>query len=136
MNEVTIKSSRSDYELRLSGPRPGGPGNGVEYLRVSITGHDLMASSSEIYMYGAEHLADFFEDLAANWKGWEGEKERGSIEGDFNIIATADQLGHIELRIQLRSGPYSDAWSVETCIDVDAGQIEQIAKEVKRFLRL
>ncbi len=135
-DEVTIKSSRSDYKLKLSEPKPRGLKQTVEYLRVSITGHDIIASSSEVYLYEADHLAHFFEDLAANWKGWEGDKEWGSIEGDFRIIASIDHLGHIALQVRLRSGPYSEDWLIETGIEVDAGQIEQIAKDVKRFLRL
>ena len=135
-DEVAIRSTRSDYELKLSSPKPPGLKQAVEYLQVSITGHDLSASSSEIYLYGAEHLAHFFEDLAANCKGWEGEKEWSSIEEDFKLTASTDRLGHIALKIKLRSGQYSQDWEVETGIDVDAGQIEQIAKEIKRFLRV
>ena len=133
-DEIIIKSSRSDYELKLSEPKPHGMKAPVEYIRVSIKGHDLTASTSKVYIYEPKHLTGFFADLAANWKGWKGEKAWNSIEEDFAITATSDRLGHIALKVTLKSGPYGDDWAIEACIYVEAGQMEEIAKRVKKYL--
>ena len=74
--------------------------------------------------------------MAAKWKGWKGEKAWNSIEEDFSIVATTDRLGHIALKIELRSGPYDEDWAIEARIYIDAGQIEEIASSVKKFLHV
>src|ERR1700691_5899488 len=100
---VTIRSSNSDYKLTVSEPRPPSIRYPVEYLRASLSGSGLKASATGVYLYDAQGLAQFFQDMAANWKGWEGEKTWSSIEGEFGLAATSDRLGHITLRIRLRS---------------------------------
>ena len=81
VNEVTIKSSRSAGELKLSDPKPPGSRYPVEYLRVSLKDKDIAASSAKVYIYEPHSLALLFEELAASWKGWEGAKEWSSVEG-------------------------------------------------------
>jgi hypothetical protein len=49
IDEVTIKSSRSAGELKLSDPKPPGSLYPVEYLRVSLKDKDIAASSAKIY---------------------------------------------------------------------------------------
>jgi hypothetical protein len=134
VDEVTIKSSRSAGELKLSEPTPLGSRYPVEYLHVSLKDKDIAASSAKVYIYEPHSLASFFEDLAANWKGWEGTKEWSSVEGDFNLSCDSDSLGHIAMKVTLKSGLYEDDWCVLVVINIDAGQLEEIAGKVKEFL--
>ncbi len=52
------------------------PNGAVELLDVTIRDVDLEAGKSvyEGYTDGFEQLVRFFEDLAASWRGWSGER--------------------------------------------------------------
>jgi hypothetical protein len=88
--ELIITSSRSAGKLKLLEPKPPGSNHPVEYVRVSLEDRDIAASSERVYIYEPYHLAAFFADLAAQWKGWEGEKEWHSVEDDFALSCTSD----------------------------------------------
>ena len=135
-DSVTIKSSRSAGKLKLSEPQPPSLRYPVEYLRVSIEDRDIAASSSRVYIYEPHDLAAFFDELAANGKGWEGEKQWHSVENDFALSCTSDGLGHAALRVTLKSGLYEDDWCVQAVIHVDAGQLEDLAAKVNAFLHM
>jgi len=133
-DELTIKSSRSAGKLKLSEPKPPGSRHPVEYLRVSLEDHEIAASSAQVYIYEPFDLAAFFDGLARHWKGWAGEKEWRSVEDDFALSCTSDGLGHVAMRVTLKSGLYEDDWCVQALIHVDAGQLEDLAAKVKAFL--
>jgi hypothetical protein len=136
VDTVTIKSSLSAGELKLSEPKPPSTRYPVEHLRVSLKDKESAASSSKIYIYEPSGLGVFFEDLVANWKGWEGVKEWSSVEGDFVLSCTSDGLGHVAMEVMLKSGVYEDDWCVKAVIHVEAGQLEGIAAKVKQFLHV
>jgi hypothetical protein len=135
-NEVAIKSSRSAGELKLSDPKPPGSRHPVEYLRVSLKDKDIAASSARVYIYEPHSLASLFEDLAANWKGWQGVKQWHSVEEDFALSCTSDRLGHVVMEVTLKSVKYEDDWCVKAVIHVEFGQLEEIAAKVKQFLHV
>ena len=136
VDEVTIKSSRGAGELRLSEPKPPGSRRPVEYIRASLKDKDIAASSAKIYIYEPHGLAAFFEDLSVGWRGWEGAKEWSSVEGDFTLLCKSDGLGHIAMLVTLKSGPYEDDWCVQSVIHLDAGQLDETAGRVRRFLHV
>jgi hypothetical protein len=103
---------------------------------VELRGREIVASSSQVYLYQPYDLVVFFEDLARHGKGWEGEKGWCSIEGDFVLSATSDSVGHISLEVTLESGPYGEGWKVQTAITLDSGQLEKVAGEIKRLLHV
>lgn len=96
----------------------------------------MAASSAKVYIYEPYDLAAFFDDLAANWKGWEGEKQWHSVEHDFALNCTSNGVGHVAMSLTLKSGPYEDDWSVKAVIHIDAGQLEEIALKVKGLLHV
>lgn len=55
-------------------------------------------------------LATFFEDMAANWKGWTGTKEWRSAESLFLLSGGHDGLGHVSIDVELGSGWYDNDW--------------------------
>jgi hypothetical protein len=130
----TIKSSRSSGSLVFSDRKPANGTRPVEYLRVGLKERDITASSSQVYLYEAFALSSFFAELAGEWKGWEGEKEWSSVENDFALSAISDGLGHVALHVTLKSGPYEDDWCVKGVIYIDAGQLAELAHEIKAFL--
>ena len=79
-------------------------------------------------------LNAFFRDMADNWRGWEGAKEWGTYEGGLRLSCSRDGLGHIAVSVDLheRSGP--DGWFVQGDVPLEAGQLEQLAADVTRFI--
>lgn len=78
-------------------------------------------------------LASFFRDLATHSHGWRGEKDWGSLEGELSFVATCDATGHITLRVRLRGGPFYH-WSLAGVLLLEAGQLDNIAKQVESLL--
>ena len=112
------------------------PNGAVELLDVSIRGWDLKAGKSvyEGYADGFEQLARFFEDLAASWRGWSGERTYESIEHDLRIVATHD--GHVRLRVRLWQSADPDGWKLETALRLDAGeQLSRAAQDISAVVR-
>lgn len=52
-------------------------------------------------------LVGYFRELAAGWRGFDGERIYRSVEHHLEIRSTSDNLGHTRLSFTLRNGPYS-----------------------------
>ena len=104
---------------------------------VSLRDEDLSAQTDvwwNDYVEEPLSLQRFFEDLATNWKGWKGEKQWSALEHAFSLTATHDRLGHIELAVDLRSGWDASDWRTRGTLSIDAGALDEIAAQVRRFV--
>lgn len=130
-DSVIIKSSSDFAEFHLSERNGLFVSDGSEFYRVTIKSQDFTASS-KVYAFDPrnEPCWCYFEDLANHWRGWSGEKQWNSLEGEFTISTESDALGHIAMKIMLES---HESWSARIIIDLDAGQLEDIALKVKKF---
>ena len=102
-------------------------------VTISLPG---LGASAEVdaFAYDGEHtLALLFRRLADDWRGWEGERTWSSLEGDFDLAATHDGLGHVALQVRLRSGPYAEDWLLTSTIWLDAGQLNALARDAAAF---
>ena len=134
IEEVTIKSARSAGELKFSEPKPPSLSHVVEYCRVTLKDRDIVASSARIYDVAG--LATLFDDMAADWRGWEGEKEWSAVDNDFALSCTSDAQGAVAMRATL-NGPYHEGeWCVQAIIYIEADQLEELAAEVGQFMHL
>lgn len=121
-------------ELKPDAPSP------LYDLIVILQARGLNAST-KIYNYhyahGTQGFTSLFEDLAKNWRGWAGDKRWESIEGDLKLSCSSDSVGHIEILIELSSVVSNpvDGWDVRGTLVVEAGQLESIAMDVKRFFQ-
>jgi hypothetical protein len=106
---------------------------GSEYYQVILKAQDLTASAKVYAFEPHGALVQYFADLAAHWKGWDGEKKWSSLEGEFTLSCKSNGHGHVEMKVMLKSGLYEDDWSVQIMMNVDAGQLEEIASNIKRF---
>ncbi len=136
MECVNIKSSDSSNELQLSEQEGLSRPEGSEYYRVNLKAKDLMASAKVYAFEPHSELAQYFNDLAVHWKGWNGEKKWSSLEGEFILSCNSDNQGHIAMEVVLKSGLYEDDWSVRTEINIDAGQLEEIALNINSFFSI
>lgn len=103
----------------------------VDY-QVELTGNGLRASSSVRDEQDGNSLPTFLDNLAASWRGWEGERVWESIEHDLHITARHDGAGHVTLRFGLRENFGARAWGASVYVRVDAGEdMKALAQSVR-----
>jgi hypothetical protein len=134
MSEVCIRSARDGTTLTLSERVAEHAALEDGSFRVSFRCHDMHAEAL-VSSYFATDLGVFFGDLAANWRGWKGERRWGSLEEEFWLSALSDSTGHITLRCFLRA-PYTGFhWEVNGALELEAGQLDSLAADVAAFWR-
>lgn len=120
--------------LELSDPTPESPDSELEYFTATVTANGLQAKK-KVYAYMSHGLADLLGRLAADWRGWSGEREWWSDEGNLHLSFSHDGLGHVKVVVELRSDPLCE-WIVRVESNaVDAGELDALARKAKRFLR-
>jgi Family of unknown function (DUF6228) len=128
VRQFLLHSARDDGRLEV--------GNlGRDRWQVTLILPGLSASAEvDAVAYDGEHtLGLLFRRLADDWRGWEGERTWRSLEGDFDLAATHDGLGHVALEVRLRSGPYAADWLATGTLSLDAGQLDAVARDAAAF---
>ncbi len=77
------------------------------------------------FVSGAPTL--LFDEMAADWKGWKGEKSWQSIDGSLTLKAVSDSTGHVQLIVAMEN--FLDHLSVT--LHLVAGQLESISRQVR-----
>jgi hypothetical protein len=108
------------------------PDGSPQTIMATLDGPGLSASVTAYDdNYGA--LADFFDDLAGSWRGWDGERGFGSLEGDLDLLAVHD--GHIRLTVRLRVVDGPGDWNVRATVTIDPGEdISSAAADVRAMV--
>lgn len=129
---MIIKCSKSDSVLEFSEKEGLSRSAGRESFRVTIRSKHLY-SFTDVYIFDPYdfNLVRFFQDLAENWKGFKGEKKWNSLEDEFRLTCTSDNLGHFALEIVIRD--FEDLRCAIKTIYLESGQLEEIALEVRKF---
>ncbi|MBP6218909.1 MAG: hypothetical protein KA436_10010 [Oligoflexales bacterium] len=125
---VEIIDVNGDCRLRMGSTR-------VDYLDIQMESTNSSVKST-VYMYkDIPLLGDFFEDLAQNWKGWEGKRIFRSVESDFRIEAVHDHRSRVDFCIFLEGSMGSaSAWSHSEHIQVECGTLSNLSKDVQDHL--
>jgi hypothetical protein len=92
-----------------------------------------LSGTVSAYDVKPDQWANFFVDLAENWRGWKGVKDHESLEGHLRLEATSDSSGHIRLFIRLRGIEVGSYWSAETSIGMEAGQLDSLAGRARSY---
>jgi hypothetical protein len=74
----------------------------------------------------------FFQQLAASWRGWPGEKASESLERDLRLTATHD--GHVRLGVQMSRTGGPDGWSASVVLRLDPGEMARATGDVAALL--
>jgi len=132
LRPVIIESARDGASLRLSDPVfvKHTDDHGLEYFRVTAAG-PAFSGALRVYAYMSSGLPALFEEFARNWRGFDGEKSWSSLEGEFSLRASVDKLGHTWLGFILHERDHG--WKLEGGLLLEAGQLEHIARDVRRF---
>lgn len=129
MRSVIIKSAFDGSFLELSEFRSEYPGAESELFLVTAHLQNCSASlQASTFMTVA--LADFFKDIAANWRGWSGKKEWSTLEGELSFTATSDSTGHINLCFSLSPPCTGHEWQLKGSLMLEAGSLDNIANNV------
>jgi Family of unknown function (DUF6228) len=131
MDEFAINNCTGPGSLTFLDREPYDSSSGLDYFSVRLVVENLTASA-RVYASDA-HPAPLFTQMARQWSGWTGELTWYSFEGDFGIQCIHDRLGHIAIRVELRSGFLDEDWSVVATVTTEAGQLERHAREAQRF---
>lgn len=105
-------------------------------LEAALRLEGLTASVVVVHHYasGFRDLADFFEQQAQDWRGWEGVREWNSLEGDLRIEAR-HEYGHVQMRVTVRKSLAewgNDGWVATGDLTIDPGeQLTCVAADVK-----
>lgn len=126
METVIIKSTRGARALKFSNR------NG-DYFDAELSGDSIFAKKGIWGYTDTDLLISLFESIAGDWKGWEGERHWAAIEGDLDITATSDKLGHIRIDVVLLNNNIEDDWKVEAPIYLDAGCLDSLCTQIRRF---
>ena len=105
---------------------------GVGKFVVHVRGPAIEASAT-VDGYMSEGLPRLFREMARSWTGWKGAKEWQSLEGELKLSAESDSLGHVTLRVSLRSGHYAYGWRIEIGLLLEAGQLEDTAHAIESW---
>src|SRR6202042_425444 len=96
---VTDRQARDGWSLVIDETsRP-------EYYRAGLSCGAMRAA---VDFYGKEvaPVSDLFSGLAEDWRGWDGERTLGSVDGEVELRASHDKLGTVTLTVRLRSDVY------------------------------
>jgi hypothetical protein len=102
-----------------------------DHFIAELRGLNLVAQA-RVYSYMSAGLAEMFAGMAADWRGWPGEKSWSSLEGELHLTASADRTGHVTLVAELREGAPA-LWTVALVLLVEAGQLEALARAAREF---
>ncbi len=130
MEPLRIRSASDGCELVLGPPDESNGGS----FSVTLAAPAVTATV-RVYEHGSQFVPRYFAELAANWRGWDGEKAWESVESHIALKATADRLGHVSLRVVLRDLFAPAAWRAEATLLLEAGQLEALAASAAQVFR-
>lgn len=126
MDTVVIKSGNTSASLTFCE-------RDVDYFSVL---YESPAVKLEKKVWGytdCDFLVNFFEFIAKEWKGWQEPQAWTSIEGELELTATSDNLGHVMLNVKVSEFDGPEVWSSSVNLGLDASQTESGAKSVRAF---
>jgi hypothetical protein len=133
LDEFLIPSASGDGGLLFFQRLPPDPTKPIESFWVRVTDHNLSAEGQVYAGYAPSHPAPLFADMASQWAGWSGELVWESLEGELRLRCSRDRVGHIFIRVELRSGPMFEDWRVVVTVLAEAGQLENIGRRALVF---
>jgi hypothetical protein len=136
MHEVRIKADEGRAWLRLVRQGAARRSNQSDHVVVTLVDGGLEARA-EVYVppeRGLEGLVGLFAAMADQWRGWSGEKQWGSLEGELSLTCSHDGLGHVRIAVELQPDMRDESWAVRAVLVVWAGSLEQTARTLGAYV--
>ena len=107
---------------------------------VGIWAGGLQARTVVTFSDGPWNPARFFAELAADWRGWAGERRWRALEGEMDIEASHDGRAHVLVAVTVKRAGMTfapDAWSARIVFALEAGeQLAGVARDLASVPRL
>src|SRR5437867_3015403 len=103
MDTFPIRSASGAGSLEFFERTPADTTLPIERFEVRLTDLDLSAVGRVYAGYTKSHPAALFAQMAASWRGWQGEFAWDSLEGELELRCAQDRTGHVSIRVALRS---------------------------------
>ncbi|RBY81240.1 hypothetical protein DQ239_01095 [Blastococcus sp. TF02-09] len=78
-----------------------------------------------------QSLADFLDGIAADWRGWVGDRRWHSEAAEMRFVLRHDKTNTVLVRVELEDGA-PPRWRCEAELEVDPGVFQQLAVEVRQ----
>jgi len=129
-----VLASRTGVRLELTpATRPHDYGAHMPTWLVRLAGPGLDASLlCPEAGWEPQLLAEFFEGLDHDWRGWDGERTWQSEEAELRLVATHDKTNTVLVSAVLEDGA-PPRWSCRVQLEVDPGVFRQLAVEARRL---
>jgi hypothetical protein len=135
MESLLIRSASGEGALEFFERTPDDPSRPIERFKVRLTDRELTAVGG-VYFCGGEfesHPAPLFARMSARWRGGPDEFVWQALEGELTLRCTQDRVGHVMIRVELRSGPTEGDWAVQATVMAEAGQLQELARQADQF---
>ena len=125
--DVAIKSSRDTTRLIFTDVTD----DSFEALLEGLN----FSGRTTVSLYMAGPPSGLFDEMARDWKGWKGTKTWAALEDELRIEASADSTGHVSLVVTIRDYNDPTNWRLKATLDLEAGQLPELAKAVAKAFR-
>ncbi len=105
----------------------------LEYFTVSFSGPNLSCQRRISSPSMGTQPSQLIKDLAKNWRGWKGKKGWSALDGELELEALSDSLGHVYLSCSLPNMGADEFWETRIQIIVEAGALEELANASVNF---
>jgi hypothetical protein len=133
METFLVPSASGSGSLEFFERTPTDPRRALERFKVRLTEFELTVVGRVYVGPTGPGPAVLFAQMAAHWKGWQGDFTWESPAGELALHCARDRAGHVAIRVTLRSGPGEDDWLVRATILTEAGQLETLARRAAAF---
>jgi Family of unknown function (DUF6228) len=131
MDEWVIKSEKETkliFHSRLFNSK-----GWLEYYSVTAKARDFIATIQvENSLYGRPP-SRLFSEISEKYSGWENEISWGALDGELNLSATCDKLGHVTLLAELNKFDAPPCWFATISLVLDLGMLEELASSATIF---
>ena len=124
---MTVKSSRDATTSTFSGV------SGESFVAELNSPHFFGRVVVSTYLSGPPSL--LFDEMAREWKGWDRKKTWAALDEELCIEATSDHTGHTALLVTMRDSSDPADWNLRATLELEAGQLEQVAKSVRYLFK-
>ena len=119
--------SADGAELVLESPDP-------DTYQARLRGEGIDATVAVFHDAG-DFIGAYFSELAANWRGWDGERSWRSLEDALEFHASISKSGAVTLRVCLRNSDRF-TWCVTYDFSIENGSLDALAEAARAFGQL
>jgi hypothetical protein len=128
MTAVEISSANSAAKLKFSDF--DGSYFTASLISPAVCAEVRVYAATDLEVNTVAALVGLFKTMSEGWKGWQGKLTWASLEGELEIVATADSLGHVNLRLMFREHDGPMPWFANIDFTLESMQVEKAYKRL------